>query len=393
MFTIDSLMTRLRRVNPFTYLVGIQLSIKTTPKQIIMAHEGGNILFSEDVLAGNCTEQYNVKAWNEPALTFILAHEINHIILGHCSPSPVHSRNYQISEYITWLAIETHCNWFTIQQLGYKFPDVVIPFDASQPTMIYADGYGFDPMGLHWTEIFDRLLQSGKIDPNTPMPSGTDYKVGKSSSAPDSDSIMDQAQLEAAIRRAGNMSTLPGALRHLEITEDKPTMPWNVLVARIHASAYESTGTWSKANRKALPLRGKGMKPKIYRLLLYIDTSGSVDEKTVNQIASALLSKPDVPIQINYLTFDTRIHGDKHKANAPFVLSSAKEKLILQGGGGTSFQTVADHWNTLKSKYDLAINITDGEDTLPSEYLSKYVWLIHGNKHFTASEPVFSLDA
>jgi len=389
-FTIDSLMTRLRRVNPFTYLVGLQLSIKSTPDNVIMAYEGGHILFSEEVLAGGNTEQYNVKAWNEPALAFILAHEINHIVLGHCSTSLAYERNSNISAYITWLAIETHCNWFTIQQLGYKFPDVITALDPSQPTMIYADSYGFDPMGMHWTEIFDRLLKSGKIDPNTPMQKNRiDFKMGSEMG----DDQLTQQQLDAAIRRAGSMSSLPSTLRHLEITQDSPVLPWNVLVARIHASVHESVGTWSKANRKGLPLRGIGTKPKAYKVLLYIDTSGSVDAATVNKIASALLSKPNVPIQVSYLSFDTAIHGDRYNNNQPFVLKSLKDKLHLRGGGGTSFQLVADHWKGTQTKYDLAINITDGEDYLPKDRLNKYVWLIHGTKHFIADEPVFSLDA
>jgi len=389
-FTIDSLMTRLRRVNPFTYVVGLQLFIKSTPDNIIMAYEGGNILFSEEVLAGRNTEQYNVIAWNEPALAFILAHEINHIILGHCTPSPAQERNNLISEYITWLAIETHCNWFTIQQLGYKFPDVITALDPSKPTMTYADSYGFDPMGMHWTEIFDKLLKSGRINPNTPMPERIDFKIGGSKTG---DNQLTQQQLDAAIRRAGSMSSLPSTLRHLEITQDSPVLPWNVLLARIHASVHEPAGTWSKANRKGLPLRGIGAKTKAYKVLLYIDTSGSVDEKTVNKIASALLSKPNVPIQVSYLSFDTEIYGDRSNNNQPLVLKTLKDKLHLRGGGGTSFQRVADHWKDIQTKYDLAINITDGEDSLPKERLNKYVWLIHGNKHFIADEPVFSLDA
>jgi len=388
-YTIDGLMSHLRRTNDLLYLVGLQLNIKEHVRSIIYAYSGGNIRIDRQVLLGNKSENYNIQQWNVPALTFILGHEISHIVLGHTEESPSYLTAVQEDAYGTMLAIETHCNWFTIEQLGYSIADVVVPVNLGEPLLVYIDEqlYGFDPKGLHWTEIFERIKGSrhhrGKQLPKS------DYQ----SQLVDADSLLEMlsvSQLEAIVRRSMDMTHVPDSLRYLTITEDKLNLPWQTLTRKVFASINQITRTWRKPNKKGIAVKGLSQKAKGYKILAYIDTSASVDYNLLNKLFSSLLSKKDADITIEYCSFDTRVYGIDN-LQTPIILKNTLRQ--LQGGGGTDFNPVAEHWNIWKSKYDLAINITDGECELPTSKLQKFVYMIYGsNTSFTAPEPVYLLN-
>ena len=101
------------------------------------------------------------------------------------------------------------------------------------------------------------------------------------------------------------------------------------------------------------------------RLLRAIDTSGSMSQRFLDQVAALIGEVPNC--EVVDITFDAYVyeleHGDE-----------------MRGGGGTSFEPVADYVDQSEEPFDCVLVITDGyaPEMVPAEP-DKWVWLITPN--------------
>jgi hypothetical protein len=416
MITVDQVMAQLKRASVFMYVVSLNMHIDTKGKDTrFTASATGRITLDHRALANDpdvVTEEYNVKSFTMAAAAFIFGHEVAHVILGHTThhdePSVLVAQREDA--YAFWLSCETHCNWFTAQQLGYKFPDVVQVHNPAKPTWTFVDKlkYGFDATGMHWKEIYDKIknhpahrgMQAPDSDVIQPGDEHAPY-LGphKDGNADYQHTVLTEEDINAIVQRAASAAgSAPSAmLMRMEIKE-KEVLPWEALVRRMHASVKTTGRTWSKPSRTGLPIRGIRDLDTQYKILCYVDTSGSVPVSEVQRFVSALYAGAP-SISVDVLSFDTQVMGvsvngkatrDSKGMPTP-IKATDLHKSPVGGGGGTSFHVVASDWNRRKG-YDIAICITDGEAQLPSSKLYKFIWLIHGYMRgkFKAPEQVFS---
>ena len=136
--------------------------------------------------------------------------------------------------------------------------------------------------------------------------------------------------------------------------------------------------SWAKLNKK-MP----GYAPGIARdmtssIVIYIDQSGSVDDKSLELFFGEL---GNLTKNVNFTTFhfDTAV-DEKSKQN--WKKGSASPKSMRTRCGGTDFQAAVDHFNKkCLADYDGMIIFTDGYAPQPTNALKKTAWvLIPGTK-------------
>lgn len=107
------------------------------------------------------------------------------------------------------------------------------------------------------------------------------------------------------------------------------------------------------------------------KLLVQIDTSGSMSEKEIVEAFSELKHIYEAGVAIDVTTFDTDVYPPK-----PFKGKYTKELLETNGRGGTSFDTAIQYFNEHRD-YDWLVMITDGYDScniIPRH--KRCIWLI-----------------
>lgn len=380
-YTLQQLITELRKTDTFLYFFSISIPIVTTENYASCFTNGKFINYSQGLLDDDRSilDAYNFQNLSLSGHLFILAHELAHVALQHCDRTDTrHELAEEENKTAYHLAIETAANCFAIEILGYSIEDVVHPLDKSKPiiTMLSDSIIGKSPKGLHWYEIYN-LIKHNK-------------NLTQQSSSLDSDRVMLKDSdkdaitkiLKQATQLAGNKA--PSVLKELEDYADKAPLPYEALIQLCKASVKTKQSSWKKPNKKQLPLKGKAQVAKLRKILAFIDVSCSVPKELVTKFLMKLLDADKEHFEISVVYFNTEVLGE------PVKLDKSK-KVTYPLGGGTSFKAVADYWNANSDKYDLAINITDGYDELPKDLLNKYVWLIHTQNSFKANEPVYIL--
>lgn len=112
------------------------------------------------------------------------------------------------------------------------------------------------------------------------------------------------------------------------------------------------------------------------KLLVQIDTSGSMSEKEIIEAFSELKHIYEAGVAIDVTTFDTDVYPPK-----PFKGKYTKDLLETNGRGGTSFDTAIQYFNSHRD-YDWLVMITDGYDScsiMPRH--KRCIWLITDASH------------
>jgi len=134
-------------------------------------------------------------------------------------------------------------------------------------------------------------------------------------------------------------------------------IPWREKLNRLLAKYVSEPGgvyenTWSKRNRRGLPL--PGIRKKSKQIVLTIDTSGSVGDDDIQKFFGQIEKIIKDYSQIHLIQWDTEVKSvSKYK-------KGDWKRIKVSGRGGTSFQPVLDYvHNNLKSTSAL-VNFTDG---------------------------------
>lgn len=122
----------------------------------------------------------------------------------------------------------------------------------------------------------------------------------------------------------------------------------------------------------------------VSKVYLLIDTSGSIDQRGLNEWAGAAASMCESvqPEEVHVLWWDTKVHAEQVFTSGQF--SQIRELLKPVGGGGTYVSSVNDYINQNKLTGDCAIVLTDGyvEDSPRWNIEMPTLWMVTQNRAF-----------
>lgn len=270
-------------------------------------------------------------------------------------------------EYMEGLLLHTvlHCAMLHVSRMKYRdaemwdqacdFPvnEFVKQYFKLHPSALLDNKYG-----LMSPEAVYELLEKQQKKPQQPQPGG-DGKSGKDKkkqeapggmTPPESEKEEQQAEREwkrtvsNAIDTANKAGTMPGFLERL-ISDITPSekLDWRDLIRDMSRDAKSNrTRTWTRPNRRRLGndeyMPGYG-NDNVYRLILCMDVSGSVDGAMIKQMCgeAASLLDQDLISHVTLLSVDTKIQRRLEAHSSEDIVGWKPG-----GGGGTDFLTAMD---------------------------------------------------
>lgn len=134
-------------------------------------------------------------------------------------------------------------------------------------------------------------------------------------------------------------------------------IPWRKKLAMLLSRYINEPGniyenTWSKRNRRNLPL--PGIRKQSKRLVISVDTSGSVSDRDLSMFFGQIEKLVKDYSMLTIIEWDTKVHtAYRYKKND-------WRRIKVHGRGGTDIQDLYDYVNTHLKKTSLLINFTDG---------------------------------
>lgn len=199
-----------------------------------------------------------------------------------------------------------------------------------------------------------------------------------------------EAKIDRAIREGALLAGRLGIELPRAITELlEPQINWrDVLREFVSASCKgKDEYTWRKFNRRLLPndmYMPTVEDETIGEIVVAIDTSGSIDQKQINEFASELVSICEAvsPDAVRVLWWDTMVHGEQLFTEN---LSNIGNMLKPQGGGGTRVSCVSEYINKKQVKAEAVLVFTDGylEGDVRWSVDAPTLWLVTHNKQWT----------
>ena len=431
---LDSMFFDVRALSLYAFTVLQQLPARHVfeSKQAIAAciTQTAHIMINKDMLVNRevIAKNINVEQLTDQAVAFIGLHEICHYILGHhlMAGNPLNHPDIELCMLHRQdpnkfdLAIEFQCNALAVTLSKVRFDALVTPVDPTKPVWQYPTT--FDPRNMSLPDIFraikpadspasgDKALfdQIVIIDAAAKM----DLNLSSDECQLDSEETFDVGteevnKLNAMVRRVSKMlgtagGNLPGFLQEPLADEEVKALPWKVLLNSIQASVQQEKTHWARWSRRGTPSamrKGRGMVAGTIKVLIYVDTSGSVSADLVARFFRGFDKIKN--IQISYVWFDTQLYFNARN-NLPFVLPNkfSNSSIEILGNGGTDFDPPYGHWIREGSRtYDLGVILTDGFASVPTspsgELVPRLKWCIHSNPSIKPDffkEPTYIVD-
>lgn len=136
------------------------------------------------------------------------------------------------------------------------------------------------------------------------------------------------------------------------------------------SNRYFTKKTRRKMNKRFPGNPAIKVKPK-GRILIGVDTSGSVSNGELHDFFSEIYHAWKTGVYVDIVECDARIH--------PAYEYKGKWNGTVHGRGGTDFQPVIDYYNENRRKYSTLIYFTDGECSAPSKPVQPMLWVISSN--------------
>lgn len=226
---------------------------------------------------------------------------------------------------------------------------------------------------------------SNKVSGRTAKGDATDF-TGEVRDLPGLDGAADTAAQKAAeqeadialnqaMRRALNMGSFPAGLSRLVKKTSLPGLDWRDLLRRFLEDSADCDYSWTTPNRRYihqniyLPSRRE---PRIPHVALAVDSSGSVDEATLDLFCaelSLLLEEWDTTLTVIF--HDTRVQSSLTfgRQDLPLALSPV-------GGGGTDFRPVCEFIEEQQLRPSCLIWFTDMQcNRFPEEPPYPVMWI------------------
>lgn len=198
-----------------------------------------------------------------------------------------------------------------------------------------------------------------------------------------------QAEAEArvavsqAAQAAKKCGKLPAGLERLIDTILNPQVPWREVLRRFIDQASRNDYTWTRPSTRYL---ASGLYlPSLYNqeirpLAVAVDTSGSIDQETINQFAaelSAIIEETKTTATVIYCDSKVKNVETFDPASLPLTLHPI-------GGGGTDFRPPFAEVDKLGLEPSCLVYLTDGECySFPDAPEYPVLWATIGNRFFT----------
>jgi predicted metal-dependent peptidase len=197
-----------------------------------------------------------------------------------------------------------------------------------------------------------------------------------------------QNQIEQQLKQTAEAvksspGSIPGELRELlnELLNPKPAVfNWKAYFRRLVGSiiSLELKKTRKKPNKRFSDAAGIKFKKK-QRVLVCIDTSGSINTEDLEDFFSEVIHMYKAGVGIDILECDCHI--------GRIYEFTGKPDVKVTGGGGTSCEPIVDYINKNKGKYSAHVYFTDGYlNTQPAEKAG-LIWLISSDGDQTSEYP------
>lgn len=169
-----------------------------------------------------------------------------------------------------------------------------------------------------------------------------------------------------------------GEFREMGINIVARKLPWDKMLKSFIASRIDEhiEEVWHNPSRKLRSFYPAVVLPNEFEVedkdklmvMIAVDTSGSMDGEVLKKVQAVLAAFPADKVDYTAISFDTDIY--------PIETDITKVQRF-RGGGGTSFQDVAEHAHKMPVHPDCVIMITDGYDSTPRlEKPDNWLWLL-----------------
>jgi predicted metal-dependent peptidase len=303
---------------------------------------------------------------------FIVAHEIMHAILNHCSITlPMHRSGkvkFSNGKSLPYdgeqmnIAMDYVINDMLVNDKIGKFPSIGGMHDTKIATKddsfldTYRKIYQKDPPS-NGKGSFDALLSPGSVAGQDP----TQAAQNRSQAAWDT-------AVAAALASAKMQGKLPANLERLLSEIVDPTVPWQEHIRSFFARKVGSGGyDWRKPDRQLIlrdiyaPRRsGHGCGT----VVVAIDTSGSIGQRELNTFFAEMRGILDDvrPSRLVVIWCDAKVHKVDEVEE-----SSEVNTLKPAGGGGTAFEPVFDYVWDKDLNPEALVYLTDGMGSFPAK--------------------------
>ena len=159
-----------------------------------------------------------------------------------------------------------------------------------------------------------------------------------------------------------------------------PVINWREVLVRFMTEKANLDYQWTMPNKRYLPTYLPSLQavPVLGEIVLVVDTSGSIDNKLLDEFASEIsdiclmISKPLLVIYV-----DTKVCAVQTFEPDDHIILNPK------GGGGTSFVPAFNYLDANEISPACLIYFTDGEcNSYPSEPDYPVLWAIYNNNNF-----------
>ena len=287
--------------------------------------------------------------------------------------------------------------------------------DYAINTIIINEGIGKEPTGdmaplydpqydgLSAEQIYDKLSdlqkQQKTLDVHLDLDKGEatiedkdgkkhKIKIGQGMSKSEQDQLKDEIKaslIQSAKATSNGAGNIPSGLERLITDITAPKMDWRQMLRATIKSQIKNNYTWTRPSRKMYStnavLPGLDVDNEL-DVCVAIDTSGSIDNKMLNDFLSEINGIKDEfdDYKIRVWCFDTEVHADE-----TFETWDGKEIQDYQPGGygGTD---ISVNWKYMQDegfRPQSLVVFTDGEtwDRWGDADYCDTLWVIHGGNH------------
>jgi predicted metal-dependent peptidase len=413
------------------FFLGVPQFTESIPTAAVDVNEDGEVtylwnpsFFDENM---DYTANYNYYSYNLPEVYFVSLHEALHVVLDHIfrreDRNPklwnyacdivinealfdmLHSKNYYGGYY-------THCSY------GIKTPQKILR----------ADQFGLTTeqvLEMSSEEVYDYLISEGhgsgkgesdnEGEANGPASGGgggdqkdegqggsggseedKDKKQANTGSHDNWDEIADNVDQDIVDARNNEVfsdysdssnSETWGSLAAGEIFKFgriNKEVDWDKVLFDHLASKIggppQTEEKWAPANRRLqsfypnvlLPVEHREIGKKLIKILVAIDTSGSINDKQLQGFINVVAALPEDRTEVEIVYFDVSYYnGDWDEFK--------KGKIKIQGRGGTSFRAIQNKIEDMDEYPDEVLVLTDGGAAsirIPEEKKDRWVWVL-----------------
>ncbi len=217
--------------------------------------------------------------------------------------------------------------------------------------------------------------------------SSKDKKESSPTPSPDPEALSEELkeQFEQIFQKLNRQGTLPKDLKFVVPEYFSHKVDWREFLYGYIAAYAKSTYSFVPPNMKYL-YRGiylPSLSSDLLRIVIAIDTSGSVDETLLTtflgEINSIMQSYPNY--EIDLITADAKIQSHK------VFLPGESLEYEVSGGGGTDFRPVFEYIDQQINYPTLLLYFTDGMGTFPeSEPSYDVMWVMPEEKDVSFGE-------